>query len=122
MSEETIEQVVRALYNAMLAHDVAALDRLLAEDAVYVHSPGFAEDKATFLQGVRDGLYEYETVRPISERIMRADGMAMIYSLLDFQGGPRGQAHPPVQLITTLVWMRREGAWRLVLRQATRGT
>jgi len=122
MSEETIEQVVRALYDAMLAHDVAALDRLLAEDAVYVHSPGFAEDKAAFLQGVLDGLYEYEVVRPVSERIMRAEGMAVVYSLLGFQGGPRGQEHPPMQLITTLVWMRRGGDWRLVLRQATRAT
>ena len=120
MSEGTIQQAVRALYDAMLAHDIAALDALLAEDSEYVHSPGFTETKAAFLNGVRDGLYEYETVRPVSERIMCSGDMAVVYSLLDFRGGPRGQVHPPVQLITILVWMRRDGAWRLVLRHATR--
>ena len=120
MSEESIQQAVRALYDAMLAHDIAALDALLAEDAAYVHSPGFTETKPAFLNGVRDGLYEYQVARPVSERIMCSGDMAVVYSLLDFQGGPRGQAHPPVQLITTLVWMRRGGAWLLVLRHATR--
>jgi len=120
MSEETIRQAVQALYDAMLAHDIPALDALLAEDSEYVHSPGFTETKPDFLNGVRDGLYEYEVVRPVSERIMLSGNMAVVYSQLDFRGGPRGQAHPPVQLITTLVWMRREGAWRLVLRHATR--
>ena len=33
-----VEAAVRALYRAMLAHDLAALDDLLADDVVYVHS------------------------------------------------------------------------------------
>jgi ketosteroid isomerase-like protein len=122
MTSGTVEQAVKALYQAMLAHDVATLDNLLVEDAVYVHSPGFMESKAAFLQGVRDGLYVYELVRPTAERIMQSGNLAVVYDVLEFQGGPRGQAHPLVRLITTLVWARRDAAWRLVLQQATRAT
>ncbi len=115
-----IEDAVRDLYRAMLAHDLGALDALLADDVVYVHSTGLAETKAEFLDGVRAGLYEYERIQPVSERIMHADDLAVAYTVIDFQGGRRGQVHPPVKLITTLVWVRRDNAWRMTVRQATR--
>jgi ketosteroid isomerase-like protein len=116
----TIESALQDLYRAMLAHDIAALDALLTDDTVYVHSTGLAETKTAFLQGVRDGLYEYQVVRPISERIQQSGDIAVVYTVLDFQGGPRGQTHPPVTLITTLVWALRDNAWRMTVRQATR--
>ena len=115
-----MEQAVAALYGAMLAHDIAVLNTLLAEDCVYIHSTGLAETKAAFLAGVRDGLYEYERVQPETQRIVVAGQMAMVYAILDFIGGPRGVIHPPTRLITTLVWRQRGGAWRMILRQATR--
>jgi Domain of unknown function (DUF4440) len=108
------------LYRAMLAHDIAALDDLLAETCIYIHSTGLAENKQAFLAGVRDGLYEYEIVRPISEQFFLSGELAAIYSVLDFQGGPRGQPHPRVRLLTSLIWTRHGDAWRLGLRQATR--
>ncbi|MGE0223853.1 MAG: alpha/beta fold hydrolase [Acetobacteraceae bacterium] len=117
---ERVASAVRALYRAMLAHDVPALDAMLTEDLVYVHSPGFAETKRQFLDGVRDGLYEYERVRPVDERIRVSGDMASVYTTLDFMGGARGKPHPPVTLITTLVWVRQDGSWRMMLRQATR--
>jgi len=116
----TLENTVRYLYRAMLAHDIPALDALLTEDTVYVHSTGLAETKAQFLDGVRDGLYEYERVRPVSERIEKSGDLAFVYTVLDFIGGPRGQAHAPVTLITTLVWRRHGGVWKMAVRQATR--
>ena len=115
-----VEAAVRALYSAMLAHDLPALDGLLADDLVYVHSTGLAETKREFLDGVRDGLYEYERVRPVSESIHVSGDMASVYTTLDFMGGERGRPHPPVTLITTLVWVRQAGIWRMLLRQATR--
>ncbi len=115
-----VEAAVRALYRAMLAHDLAALDDLLADDVVYVHSTGLAETKRQFLDGVRDGLYEYERVRPVSETIHASGDMASVYTTLDFMGGERGRPHPPVTLITTLVWVCQAGTWRMLLRQATR--
>jgi ketosteroid isomerase-like protein len=117
---KTIEGAVAELYRAMLAHDLPALEALLAGDAVYVHSTGLAETKDEFLAGVRDGLYEYERVAPESQRIVASGDMAMVYSVLDFVGGARARPHPPTRLITTLVWTRQAGGWQMVVRQATR--
>jgi ketosteroid isomerase-like protein len=120
MNRITVQNAVAELYGAMLAHDIAGLDDLLSDDAVYVHSTGLVEAKSAFLQGVRDGLYEYEQVEPLSERILCAGDLAVVYTVLNFRGGPRGQPHALVRLITTLVWRMQDGKWRLVLRQATR--
>jgi hypothetical protein len=115
-----VETAVGELYRAMLAHDLGALDALLDSAAIYVHSTGLAETKTEFLDGVRDGLYEYERVEPASQRIQQSGDLAVVYTVLQFQGGARGQPHPPVTLITTLVWVRHGGTWRLSSRQATR--
>lgn len=116
----TVHETTQALYRAMLAHDLVALDALLHDDCLYIHSPGFGETKAAFLDGVRDGTYVYERVRPMEERIAEDGDLAVVYTTLDFMGGARGVPHPPVTLLTTLVWRRSAGAWRLWLRQATR--
>lgn len=116
----TVRAATDALYRAMLAHDIPALDRLLDPDVVYVHSPGFAETKQQFLDGVCDGLYVYERVRPVDETITETAEMAMVHTTLDFMGGPKGQDHPPVTLLTTLVWRRSGQGWLLLLRHATR--
>ncbi len=116
----TIETSLAALYRAMLAHDIAALDGLCAGHCTYVHSNGVVENKAAFLEGVRNGTYEYEIVRPTEQRIDIVGDTAVVFDILDFQGGPRGQPHPRVRLITTLVWRRLDGAWRMTHRHATR--
>ena len=45
----------RALYRAMIARDLAALDAMLADDAVYIHSTAVGESKQGYLDGVRGG-------------------------------------------------------------------
>ena len=120
MSDATLEDAMRALYAAMLAHDIPALEQLLTEDSVYIHSTGLTETRAAFLNGVRDGLYEYQRVRPVSETIRQSGDLAAVYTVLDFMGGKRGLAHKPVTLLTTLIWERRDRIWRMSLRQATR--
>lgn len=116
----TVAEATAGLYRAMLAHDLDALRDLLHDDCVYIHSPGFAETRSAFLDGVRDGAYVYERVLPVDERIVEDGDLAVVHTTLDFMGGPSGQAHPPITLMTTLVWRRVRGAWRLWLRQATR--
>jgi len=120
MTDTSIDAAIKALYQAMLAHDIAALDTLLAAECRYVHSTGVVESKAEFLAGVRDGLYEYELVQPNAPQITVDGALAVLFDILDFRGGPRGVARPPVKLITTLVWARGADGWRLTHRHATR--
>ncbi len=117
---QTIDGAMAELYRAMLADDLEALDGLLADDLVYVHSAGASEYKQEFLDAVRDKFWEYKRVRPESQRVVASGDMAMVHAVLDFEGGKRGDAHKPIRMFTTLVWMRQQGAWKLISRQATK--
>lgn len=116
----SLAEATVSLYRAMLAHDLVALAGLLHDECSYIHSPGWAETKAAFLAGVRDGAYEYERVTPTEQRFAEEGGLGVVQATLDFVGGPKGEPHAPVTLLTTLVWRRVDGAWRLWLRHATR--
>jgi len=117
---KTIEDAVGALHRAMLADDAEAFDVLLADEVVYVHSGGATENKQAYLDAVRDGYWEYTRVKPESQHIVKSEDMAMVHAVLDFEGGKRGEIHRPLRLFTTLVWMRRQGMWKLISRQATK--
>jgi ketosteroid isomerase-like protein len=115
-----IEDAVADLHRAMLADDMEALNALLADEVVYVHSGGAAEDKQAYLDAVRDRYWEYKRLRPESQRIVTSGDLAMVLAVLDFEGGKRGEIHKPLRLFTTLVWMRQQGTWRLISRQGTK--
>jgi ketosteroid isomerase-like protein len=117
---KTIEDAVANLHCAMLADDVEALEALLADDVVYVHSGGAAENRGAYLDAVRNKFWEYKRVKPQSQRIVTSGDMAMVHAVLDFEGGKRGEVHKPLRLFTTLVWMRQQGMWKLISRQATK--
>jgi uncharacterized protein (TIGR02246 family) len=120
VTKQAIDDVMADLYRAMLADDVEVFDRVLADDLVYVHSAGAVEDKQEFVEAVRERHWEYKRVRPESQQIVTSGNMAVVHAVLDFEGGKRGDAHKPIRMFTTLVWMRREDQWRLILRQATK--
>jgi ketosteroid isomerase-like protein len=116
----TLLQRERALYDAMIHEDHAALDALLAEDCTYIHSTGVEETKTEYLQGVRDGLYEYESIEAEEVRVRSAGGTAAVTGRVLMKVGERGRPKNAVPLLSTLVWISDRGEWRLWRRHATR--
>ena len=108
-----------ALYRAMIAKDIAALDTILADDACYIHSPGFAENKAEYLAGVNRGLYDYAAITSRNVTIKVLGDTAVMHGLVEMKVSETGKPRDLLHLLFTLVWVR-DGAWRLFLRQATR--
>ena len=108
-----------ALYRAMIAKDIAALDTILADDVCYIHSPGFAENKAEYLAGVKRGLYDYEAITSRNVTIKLLGDAAVMHGLVEMKVSEAGKPRVLLHLLFTLVWVR-DGAWRLFLRQATR--
>src|SRR5262249_20087594 len=117
---QTIDDAMADLYRAMLSDDAEAFEKLLDDSVVYVHSAGAAENKREFLEAVRNRFWEYKRVPPESQRVVTSGDMAMVCAILDFEGGKRGDVHKPVRMFTSLVWMRRQANWKLIMRQATK--
>jgi ketosteroid isomerase-like protein len=110
----------QALYRAMIAQDFAALDAILANDVVYIHSTAVAEDKAGYLAGVRAGLYEYESIESSGVTLRSCGDVTAQTGTVAMVVGARNAAKAPIRLLFTLVWRREPQGWQLWQRHATR--
>lgn len=109
----------RELFRAMIARDLPLLREVLADDLVYMHSNGVAESKGAYLEGVAGGLYEYETIETRYARHWSHGSAVVRTGLISMVVGERHKPKSQTALLFTTLW-RREGRWRLVLRQTTR--
>ena len=104
-------------YAAMLAKDIAALERLLDEDLVYMHSSGVADTKESYLRGLKDGVWDYLRISR-SEQMVKVKGdTALVFNRLAISIKVRG-ALKELDNRALAVWVRREGAWRLLALQS----
>src|SRR5215472_15668400 len=108
------------LYRAMIAQDFAALDAILADDLVYIHSTAVAETKDGYLAGIRNGLYEYDSIESDVVTVRFCDAVAVQTGRVRMLVGARGQTKAPISLLFTLAWKRGPVGWRLWQRHATR--
>jgi len=110
----------RALYDAMIARDFAALERILAPDLAYVHSTAVTESREQYLAGVARGLYEYEHIETPDARVRVHGQVALIDGVCDMRVGVAGAPKESIRLLFVLVWRKTGDGWRLVHRHATR--
>jgi len=124
MSDEATAQAIlqaeRALYQAMIAKDFAALERILSPELVYVHSTAVAENKTEYLAGIAKGWYEYESIVARDATVRVYGDVVLIDGVCDMRVGASGQRKDFVHLLFILVWTRNGGTWRLAHRHATR--
>ena len=78
-----------ARYRAMERSDLAALDRLCADELSYAHSSGVRDTKAEYLGTVASGYYRYHRIDHPVERIEVVGGTAIVVGRDD--RGPRGR-------------------------------
>jgi hypothetical protein len=113
-----IERLERELYAALEARDDDALDRLFADDLIYVHYQGISDTKSATLTGVRTGLFSYRSVVPRNTRThVYGDDLAVTVGIIDVI-----DSHRPTERLTqhqALAWQRRGENWVLVSRIAT---
>ena len=110
----------RALYDAMVACDFAAFERLLAPDLVYVHSTAVTESRAEYLAGVSQGQYEYASVDSREVRIRGDGAIVLMDGVCDMRVGAKGHTPQMIHLLFVLVWSKTPSGWQLLHRHATR--
>jgi len=107
---------------ALLAADGAALDRLLDEALVFVHSTGVRDDRASYRAKVADRVIEYLELAFLDLGVDVRDGVAIVSGRMEARVRRDGQERPVRSLYLT-VWQRDRalpGApWRLRAHQGT---
>lgn len=100
-------------YAAMLAADLDALDRLLAEEVVYTHSSGVRDTKQDYLGKLSSGHYVYRRVEHPVDRVEVVGGTAVVVGRMSadvlVDGAPK-----TIDNLALAVWVRTDGGWRLL--------
>jgi ketosteroid isomerase-like protein len=112
----------QALYRAMIAQDIGALDTMLADDVVYIHSTAVAETKDGYFAGIRAGVYEYGESTSSDVTVRCHGNVAIQTGTVRMSVSARNQPQTPITLLFTLVWRHEQQGWRLWQRHATRAS
>jgi len=105
---------------AMIKGDLAALDRLLADDLSYVHSSTKVDTKASFIENLRSGAAKYKAFQREEANTRVFGDSAVNAGVATVSVENQGQAPATFKIRYTNVWVNRGGKWQMVAWQATR--
>lgn len=94
---------------AMLSGDIAALDRLLSEGLVYVHSTGGRDSKTTYLDKLASGSLKYLTLSFEDLQVHGTGPVQVVTGRMSAEVSIQGQSKAVRSLFLT-VWMPEPGA------------
>jgi uncharacterized protein (TIGR02246 family) len=106
---------------AMRQPDTAALDDLLTDDCLYVHSTGGTQTKAQLLAALGDGSLRYTELRLLAPPAVRlfGSGTAVLTAQVHLEGEQKGRGRISTNLTYTCVYVELEARWRLASYQST---
>jgi ketosteroid isomerase-like protein len=119
----TPEQEIRAMETqwneARVRADEATLDRILVGDWTVTHANGTTDTKAKYLADLRSGARKFAGAVTESDLVIRLYGDTAVAagssnSTVTLNGQPQGGA-----LHFTRVYVKRDGAWKMVVSHAT---
>lgn len=116
MAQEDVLQEIMALerrrVEALIAGDVAALEKLMADDLVHVHGNGQLDDKAGYLHGV-ETRYRFHSVERGDLSVRAYGDVAVVVGPLRQIVSVEGVEKPSrISAVATQTWVRSGGSWK----------
>ncbi len=102
--------------------DVAALDRIMADDVTYVHASGKVDTKRSYLDAIRSGQLHYISWKPVRLDVRTmGDGAAIDGEYAVRVTDSRVQPTPfDISIFILTAYARRDGRWQQIAWQSTR--
>jgi len=114
-----LQAAENAWISAIKAHDAAALDRVLNDDLVYVHSGGVIDTKAQYIAKVTSGKQVYKSVEQFKMKI-RVDGTLGTTHCWARMQGINAAGNFDDKLVIAHIWVKTPTGWRLAAHQTTK--
>lgn len=118
----TAEEALRAedaRYTAQTTNDFATMERMFAQDLVYIHSSGAVDDKGSYIESMRSGTVKYRAMRRSDIKVRTYGCLAIITGNAEFDITAKSE-EVSVQLRFHSVWVKRGQAVQFVSWQSTR--
>ena len=102
--------------------DVAALERIMADDVTYVHASGKVDTKKSYLDAIRSGELHYISWEPVKLNVRTmGDGAVIDGEYTVRVTDARVQPTPfDISIFIVSVYARRDGRWQQIAWQSTR--
>ncbi len=115
-----VAQCRRKLRLAMVSGNQQALEHLAAEDLSYGHSGGKLENKKAFVDQLVSGRSKFTHITLSEQTISVVGNAAIVRHNLSAATNDAGKAPGTIQLSILLVWVKQQGDWKLLARQAVK--
>jgi ketosteroid isomerase-like protein len=121
-AQDEVLAMQKKFTDACVAADGATLNKVMADNAIFIHGNGVMQDKSQFVDAITTGklgVSQYDLKDP---KVVEFDGGAIVTGLVDFGiKPPAGSANPPMVLHFrgSAVWLHSASGWRLIFDQDT---
>jgi len=118
--EAAVASAVESFRAVMLKPDQETFETLFAESLTYGHSNGLIEDRATCIASMVTGKFKFTGLEFSEQSIDVVDHTAIVRHIMFGHTADAGKEPGTVRLHVLQVWIKKEGKWQLVARQAVR--
>jgi hypothetical protein len=108
-----------ARYAAQMGDDFGALQKLLGDDLVYIHSSAVVDSKASYIESMKSGAVKYRVMRRSDVTVRTYGCIAIISGLGNFDVTVKGQ-DIAVEIRFHSVWAKLDQGLQFISWEATR--
>ncbi len=119
VSEAQVQAAEDARYAAQTTLDYSALESLLADDLIYIHSSAAVDNKQSYIAAMRDGSVRYLAMKRSEVQVRTYGCVAVMTGVGQFDVQIKDKLLN-VELRFHSLWIRREGRLQFVSWQSTR--
>lgn len=121
LTEAQVLDLQKRFQDATVASDAATLEKLMADDAMFVHGNALVQSKAEFLEAAAKRRFRISKFEITNPKVVFFDGGAIVSGVEDIVLASRvpGEEPQKVQMRVSGVWVARPGGWQLLLNQST---
>lgn len=114
--EDEIEGLERERLEAMARNDIAALEALLSDRLLYLHSTGDRDGKEVYLEQMRNGTMVYRRVTPHAPEVHVLGDTAILFGHIDADVTRDGNERT-LDYDYLAVWAKAGGRWQFFAYQ-----
>lgn len=120
-AKSEVESLERQRFEAQVKKDYAFLEKIFADDLLYVHSSGKTDSKATYINSIKEGKSNYAKidVEEIAVRSYNNQKTAVVNGVVNITQSPVDGKSNFLHLRYTVVYIKNKGkGWQLVTWQS----
>lgn len=119
-AEDDVLAAEQAREDALTQNDFAALDKIIADDAIYCHASGRVDSKSAFLDTLKAGRNRYVKIDRTDPHVYISGNIGVIHASLALTVHPQGADQRVENVFATIVYEKRAGKWVMISSQSTR--